>query len=115
MRRGGVPGYRPCLSARRGWSGWPFLLLASAALDLLFTWLAFRLGAVEANPVMAAVFARWGFFRGCLLKAALVLWAVAFLPAAASRSRLAGPGLVVCTVVQALVAAWGFIVVILLC
>lgn len=115
VRRGGVPGCRPCLSARRGWPGWPFLLLASAALDVLFTWLAFRLGAVEANPVMAAVFARWGFAWGSVLKMALAFGGALFLPAAAPRSRLAGPGLVCCALVQALTAAWGFAVVVLLC
>ena len=115
-RRGGVPGCRPCPAAgRRSSRFWLLLLLACAVLDVLFTWLAFRLGAVEANPVMAAVFGRLGFAGGCLLKAGFVLWAAAFLPAAAPTSRLAGPGLVFCAVVQALVAAWGLFVVILLC
>lgn len=84
-------------------------------LDVLFTWLAFRLGAVEANPVMAALFRRLGFAGGCLLKGVFVLLAAAFLPAAAPRSRLAGPGLIFCALAQAVVAVWGLFVVILLC
>lgn len=90
---------------------WSFVLVASACFDMLFTWLALGLGASEGNPVMAGIISRWGFPRACLLKAAIVLWVSVFLPAATSRSRLAGPGLIFCTVVQAAVAVWGFRVV----
>ena len=115
-RRGGVPGCRPCpVTGGRSLRFWAVLLLACAALDVAFTWLAFRLGAVEANPVMAVLFRRLGFAGGCLLKAVFVLSAAAVLPAAAGRSRLAGAGLVFCAAFQALVAVWGLFVVILLC
>ena len=47
---------------------WRDVLVLCAVLDVVLTWLALRMGGVEADPVMAAVFARWGFAPGCLAK-----------------------------------------------
>lgn len=92
---------------------WCAVLVLGAVADVCLTAAVLGSGGAEANPVMAWVFGRFGFGAGAAAKAAVALWAAFFLPAVAPGSRLAGPGLVFCALVQAAVAVWGLLIVML--